>query len=328
MHHEHTSLAYSNLGNQKESCRWRRIAAENGNTEAQLSIGEYYELGLTGCGISKDYAQAAVWYLKAAEQGDWLAQDSLASLYNNGQGVAQDYSKAAIWWRKAAEQGDANSQFYLGLAYFDGKGVPNDSKQAVQWFEKAAEPRKGNTAPEEWVRNTANRNTAKAEYMLGLAYSYGEGVPQNYVEAASWYRRAADKGDAGAQSDLGELYLNGGVLKEKDGSEGKNQPLVRDNGGGIFQKDYGLAAFWLRKAAEQGDSGAQNDLGLLYEDGNGVPQDYAEAYFWYSVAVAKTPTYSGNRDRAASKLTKTILLQTQARAGKWAEEHPTRTEQP
>jgi uncharacterized protein len=138
--------------------------------------------------------------------------------------------------------------------------------------------------------------------MLGLVYSYGDGVPQNYIQAAFWYRRSADKGDEGAQESLGELYLNGGVLKEKDGAEGKNQPLVRDDKGGEFPKDYGLAALWLRKAAEQGNSDAQNDLGLLYEEGNGVPQDYAEAYFWYSLAVAKTPFYSGNRDRVASNL--------------------------
>jgi uncharacterized protein len=153
------SFIYSQAGNSKESCRWKRTAAQNGNPEAQFSMGDYYELGL--CGISKDYAQAASWYLKAAKQGDWMAQDSVASLYSNGQGVTKDYSQAAIWWRKAAEQDDANAQFSLGLAYFDGEGVPRDSKQAVQWFEKAAELRPANTDPEEWVRNTANKSTAK-----------------------------------------------------------------------------------------------------------------------------------------------------------------------
>jgi hypothetical protein len=40
-------------------------------------------------------------------------------------------------------------------------------------------------------------------------YSLGAGVPQDYAEAAKWYRMAADRGNAAGQQSFGSLYLNG-----------------------------------------------------------------------------------------------------------------------
>ena len=42
---------------------------------------------------------------------------------------------------------------------------------------------------------------------------------------------------------------------------------------------------WCLKAAEQGEVDAQNNLGAVYENGDGVPQDYAEAVRWYREAA-------------------------------------------
>ena len=55
----------------------------------------------------------------------------------------------------------------------------------------------------------AEAGIAPAQYNLGLMYDNGQGVPQNYAEAMSWYRRAAETGHAKAQNDLGFLYSNG-----------------------------------------------------------------------------------------------------------------------
>ena len=45
------------------------------------------------------------------------------------------------------------------------------------------------------------------------------------------------------------------------------------------------AVFWYRKAAEQRDLIAQNNLGVMYEQGRGVPQDYEQAAAWYRKAA-------------------------------------------
>jgi uncharacterized protein len=44
-----------------------------------------------------------------------------------------------------------------------------------------------------------------AQYNLGVMYDYGQGVPQDYAVAMSWYRKAAEQGDADAQVNLGIL---------------------------------------------------------------------------------------------------------------------------
>ena len=48
-----------------------------------------------------------------------------------------------------------------------------------------------------------------AQYNLGLLCFNGKGVPQDYTEAAKWYRKAATQGLTQAQFQLGALYFEG-----------------------------------------------------------------------------------------------------------------------
>ena len=64
--------------------------------------------------------------------------------------------------------------------------------------------------------------------------------------------------------------------------------LMYEYGQGVPQ-DYTEAVKWFRKAAEQGDTGAQHSLGFMYFLGRGVPQDYVQAYTWYTLAASRLP---------------------------------------
>ena len=55
----------------------------------------------------------------------------------------------------------------------------------------------------------AERGDPAAQTYLGFMFEAGRGVPQNYTEAAMWYRRAAEQGDSLAQYSLGLLYDKG-----------------------------------------------------------------------------------------------------------------------
>src|SRR5216117_1165052 len=55
----------------------------------------------------------------------------------------------------------------------------------------------------------AEQGNPSAQAYLGFMFQTGRGVPQNYTEAAMWYRRAAEQGDSLAQYSLGLLYDNG-----------------------------------------------------------------------------------------------------------------------
>ena len=60
--------------------------------------------------------------------------------------------------------------------------------------------------------------------------------------------------------------------------------IIYDNGEGV-PIDYKEALKWYRLASDQGDTRAQFKIGMLYEFGQGVPQDYKEAVKWYRLAA-------------------------------------------
>ena len=64
------------------------------------------------------------------------------------------------------------------------------------------------TALKEW-RPLADQGDVKAQFNLGVMYQLGQGVPQDYAEAAKWYRLAADQGFAPAQFNLASMYIKG-----------------------------------------------------------------------------------------------------------------------
>jgi uncharacterized protein len=115
--------------------------AEQGDAYAQYEIGLTYALGIgvSGIGVSIDYAKAAKWYLLSAKQGNMHAQFNLGEMYASGWGVEQDYEQAAEWFSKAAEQGDAGVKRYLGWMYEHGIYVNQNDAEAVEWYRKAAE---------------------------------------------------------------------------------------------------------------------------------------------------------------------------------------------
>ncbi len=56
----------------------------------------------------------------------------------------------------------------------------------------------------------------------------------------------------------------------------------------------------MRPLAEQGDADAQFNLGVMYDNGQGVPQDYAQAHMWLNLAASRYPP-GENRDKAVKK---------------------------
>jgi hypothetical protein len=116
--------------------------ANTGDAAAELQAGDAYAAGKgqprDARQLAADYAQAAAWYRKAADQGSIKAQIHLGDLYRDGRGVARDMMQATTWYRKAADQGDAGAQGTLGLLYSVGMGVQRDDVEAYYWLSLAA----------------------------------------------------------------------------------------------------------------------------------------------------------------------------------------------
>lgn len=268
----------------------------------------------TGEGLPKDHAQAAAWFLKAAEQGYGEAQYQLGMLHDLGKGVPQDPIRAAHWYQQAAAQGVVGAQHNLAVLYDQGRGIETDPQKAAKWYAKAASRglpaaqtglgllyEKGRGVGQNfeqaarWYRAAALQGWATGQYNLGLLYENGKGVPQDFEQAFTWYQKAANQGLAPAQFSLGLLY---------------------DEGKGVEQR-YPLAVQWYRRAAEQGYDKAQANLGYLYGVGNGVPKDNQQAYAWFALAATRgNHQAQRNRDLAAAKMSAEELQQAQNLAEK------------
>ena len=74
----------------------------------------------------------------------------------------------------------------------------------------------------------------------------------------------------------------------------------------------------LVKAAEQGHANAQYDLGLMYSEGNGVPQDNVEAYKWFTLAAGNGVLMAKQfRKDITPKMTPAQIAEAQRLAREW-----------
>jgi hypothetical protein len=86
-----------------------------------------------------DYVRAARALMPLAQDDDPRAQTNLGFLYASGCGVTRDDADAVRWYRRAAEQGYAPAQFNLAHMFADGRGCPQSQEQALGWYRKAAQ---------------------------------------------------------------------------------------------------------------------------------------------------------------------------------------------
>lgn len=121
----------------------------------------------------------------------------------------------------------------------------------------------------------------------------------NFVEAAKWFKTAADEGDTYALNDLALLYLQGKGVKSdfikaeelfrmsiaKGNAYAKlnfaQMILNYNNDARAFEEALGL---FLDLAENSNDPRAQRWLGHMYENGIGCEQDLEEAEYWYELA--------------------------------------------
>jgi len=121
------------------------------------------------------------------------------------------------------------------------------------------------STPKPSLAPLSHESNPAEDFAQGKAFSKGEGVAQNLPEATRYYRRAADRGYAPAQHQLGVAYAKGWGVERNDEE----------------------AVIWYRKAAEQGLPEAQHDLGVRYILGLGTAKDIATGVEWYRKAAAQ-----------------------------------------
>ncbi len=116
-----------------------------------------------------------------------------------------------------------------------------------------------------WFKMAAEKGDVIAARILGYFYARGDGVPKSDSEAVSWWRFAAGRGDADAAYSLGVAYLKGEGVQASEAE--------------------GLS--YCRLAADRGNTWAQYYLGTWHYDGVLVTKSHKEAFYWFRKAALR-----------------------------------------
>ena len=115
------------------------------------------------------------------------------------------------------------------------------------------------------------------------------------------FEHAADAYEREDYKTAYKLFLP--LAEQGDAFAQYNLGLMYDQGLGVPQ-DYKEAFKWYRLSAVQGFPQAQTNLGVMYEKGQGVPQDYVEAHIWFTLSGSNGDKGAvANRDRVEKKMT-------------------------
>ena len=105
--------------------------------------------------------------------------------------------------------------------------------------------------------------------------------------------------------------------EQGDAEAQSNLGFMYANGQGVPQ-NYKEAVKWYRLSAEQGYLLAQIDLGVMYEKGQGVPQDYVSAHMWSNLAgINGDKDAVKNRDIIEKRMSKQQIEKAQDMARNW-----------
>ena len=243
---------------------WYRRSAQQGDSDAQYSLGNMY---LMGEGIKQDDYQARQWYEKAAEQGHEGAQHNLESLqriataepapepeYDPDNNILPEQDDDTL-----EEEPEEKSGFFSKLFGKDDA----DEEELDQTEITAVEIEEFDTSSDKISTESseATDNSPSSTYEKGLAFEFGEGVPQSYSTAFEFFKKSADQNYAPAQYKVGLAYAYG------QGAD----------------KDPVAAVEWYKKAATQGYALAQRTLATLYMGGDGIEQNKPLALAWYDI---------------------------------------------
>jgi TPR repeat protein len=295
--------------------------AASGDAMAQYELGRRYDAGV---GIDADDIEAMKWYLSSAQLGVPEAQLAVGDAYDLGWLKSQEGKKDALKWRLlAANQGLVEAQVRLAKQYLEGDGIPKDEKEGEKWFLKAAESGdaesafklaeltlakakadNSTTTVEEgvmWMRKAAELGNGEAQLTMGYMALLGQFEPQDLGVAASWWKKAAESGNADAKKFISEafyrsqqtgpysvpekvmLYIKATEFDNADAAWQLGNAYM--HGSSPFEKSISEAIKWLSKAAEKGHLVAQSNLGYLYLRGDGIEKNLGLAFQLFQTAA-------------------------------------------
>jgi len=299
--------------NAHEAARWLERAAVQGRPDAKFAFAEMLSMGQ---GVEQDDARALNLYRELAKAGYLPAEHKAAAMIAEGRGVASSSAPLRAALEKSAQAGNASAAHELAIGLLNGNYGAPDRVAGLRWLERAAESNhpiaqfylaeQGQAAGRrvQWLERAARLGYTPAEFGLGMAYAYGDGVPTDDHKAVEWYRLAAEKGHVSAQSSLGWRYLHGVTLPKDEAQALVWMQRAAALGDHLSMRNlistllarpdlasHEQALQWIKRLAESGDAQHQGMLGAIYE--GALPLfgtrylDHREALRWFKLAAAQ-----------------------------------------
>jgi len=229
-----------------------------------------------------------------AEQGDAASQNIVGMWYYKGEHYKQSYTKAFKWWSAAAAKKYPEAFANLGMLYRHGQGVEADSVKAVKHYTKSVRYGNGEIL-REFEKCAEQSYDAFGAVVAAICYENGYGCNKSLDRTQHFFEIAAKVQSVDAYRELGFIYHKQRkeslslIMFEKAASLGDNAAAYQYAKAVIktdaTEGNRHEAVFYLQKAAEAGNLQAQNDLGLLYYQGNIVTKDYQNAVKWFTKAA-------------------------------------------
>jgi len=97
--------------------------------------------------------------------------------------------------------------------------------------------------------------------------------------------------------------------------------VMYDNGEGV-PEDAKEAVKGYRLAAAQGDAKAQINLGVMYDNGEGVPEDDLLAYMWINLAGANGHDVSDAKEILAREMSQADISKAQELTRQYIKDNP------
>jgi hypothetical protein len=315
--------------------------AEEGNAQAQFTLGQIYQ---RGAGRKRDLKGALHWYRQAAGQGHVDATFAAISLCLSAD-IRCPAKDRAAWTRSAAEKGHGEAQVLLGQQLMQGsKGVKKDVVEGYVWLTKAAATISGyaDFRVKLAERHMSDSEIEAAEKLLAERLGDAERAAaagafayqaQDYGAALGQYAKAAEAGHLEAQYMLGSMLLGGqgGARNVALASEWLNKAAEGDHAlaqvmlGNLLDRGRGAAPDpvaarnWYREAAEADQGGGQANLAGMLARGRGGPKDPVLAFMWYLIEDrSQRTTLSGERkSKLAESMTPKQIMVAETLAKGW-----------
>ncbi|EJF87663.1 tetratricopeptide repeat protein [Bartonella rattimassiliensis] len=295
-----TNSVVNSSGNTEEFSNFEHslnTVPEASNTQESfqpLKAGDYdqaYDYYIQGY-----YLKAFQEALRRAEKNDPFAQTLLARIYMEGCAVPVDGARAALWFERAAKQGEPQAQLRYGLMLFDGYFITQNQELGEEFIRKAVN---AGVKEAYFYYGQLLLYKASREKQI-LAGVSSQDVENKAIEQAlKWYLKGAALGDAEAAFSAAKILSLGTIKRPKDDRNARKlmevaaqnnhlkaqlhlaQWLIQGRGG---EPDFERAFHLLQRNAINMIAPAQISLARLYRDGTGTKGDMIMAAAWYILA--------------------------------------------